>query len=918
MVDVLLQTKLYMPPSRPDWVERPRLLSKLAIQPQTKLILISAPAGYGKTTLVTSWLENLRLTISDLRLDGKPGANRQSEIVNQACWLSLDEDDSDPQHFFRYVAEAIRPLPNAQTSLAQFLQSTQPIPAKTLAKALINDIALVDTPFYLILDDYHAVNSPEVDAGLAALLDRMPPNMTLVITSRSDPGFPISRLRARGQLIELRADDMRFTQAEAAQFLQQTMGITLTLDQVAALEKRTEGWVAGLQMAALSMQNRQSSDLDSFVNTFTGSHRFILDYLVEEALLQQSESMREFLLATCILERLNGSLCDAVTGNSNSQSILEMLEQANLFVVSLDDQRQWYRYHHLFAEMLHAHARANHSEQMTAWHQQASSWFAEQGALQDAIQHALAANAHSEAARLLELIHFQIDGTYQIQLWLSLANQLPQSLVQQRPILSAAFGWALLETGDIDASLPHFQQAEQWLTSPTADMVVSDDEQWRVLPASLANAHAYRMMAQGDVVGATQQAQQALDFFQPDETHHWRRVALSMLGITHWIVGDIPASAQAFADATEEFIQAGKLVDAISTAFVLAEFQIMLGQLYQAEQTVRRLLQLNAKLDAPLSLGADDLYRVLAYLAWERGDEETAVSHLKTAIQASESGTFTNGVYRLHLLQAVFKKSEGAFDASLSLLDEAESVFLENPLPVVRPLAALRADVWIAQGELTKAQTWVAAQQLTVDTDVHYLNEFELITFVRLLLAQFQQNNNAAALDDAMRLLDRLLASAEEGQRNNSVLKILLLQSTALAQQQDMATAMGTFERALTLAEPQGYVKVFVGEGRIMAGLLKTAVSQNIAPAYATRLLAAFGEDAGETFVQQSLVDPLTDRELEILQHIAAGLKNQEIADQLFITLNTVLYHNKNIYSKLGVRKRALAIAKARELGLVS
>ena len=917
MVDVLLQTKLYMPPSRPDWVERPRLLSKLAIQPQTKLILISAPAGYGKTTLVTSWLDNLRMMNDDLRLDNTQFVNRQSKIVNPVCWLSVDEDDSDPQHFFRYLAEAIRPLPNTQTSLSQLLQSTQPIPTKILAKAFINDVTFVDTPFFLVLDDYHAVDSPDVDAALAALLDRMPPNMTLVITSRSDPGFPISRLRARGQLIELRADDLRFTEAEVTQFLQNTMGITLTTEQVAALEKRTEGWIAGLQMAALSMQNRQSSDLDSFVNTFTGSHRFILDYLVEEALLQQPEPMRGFLLATSILERMSGPLCDAVLGNKNSQSMLEMLEQGNLFVVSLDDQRHWYRYHHLFADMLQTYARAKQPDQVAAWHLRASNWFAEHGSRQDAIQHALAANAYPELARLLELIRFQIDGTYQIRQWLSWADHLPPSLLQQRPVLSAAFGWTLLENGDFEASLPHFQQAEHWLTSPSADMVVSDDEQWLVLPASLANARAYHMMAQGDVVGATQQAQQALDFFQPDETHHWRRVALSLLGITNWIVGDIPASAQAFADATEGFIQAGQLVDAISTAFVLAEFQIMLGQLYQAEQTVQRMLQLATKPDAPLPLGADDLYRVRAYLAWERGDEETAVSHLQTAIQASETGTFTNGLYRLRLLQAAFKKSKGDFDAALVRLDEAEAMFVENPLPVVRPIAALRADVWIAQGELGKAQAWADTQQLTVDTDVHYLREFELITFVRLRLAQFQKNNNAAALDDALRLLTRLLTLAEAGQRSNSVLKILLLQSVALAARRDTKVAMPTLARALSMAEPQGYVRTIVGVGEGMVALLKTAVSQNIAPEYATRLLAAFGEEVGKTPVQQSLIDPLSDRELEILQLIAAGLKNQEIADQLFISLNTVLFHNKNIYGKLGVSKRALAIAKARELGLV-
>ncbi|MCA9919797.1 MAG: AAA family ATPase, partial [Anaerolineales bacterium] len=297
MFDSLLQTKLYQPSTRPDWVQRPRLLARLALSPQTKLVLISAPAGYGKTTLVTHWLR---------QLDGVP-----------VCWLSLDEDDSDPQQFFRYVAAAIRPLPHSQTSLDQLLQTNQTIPAKTLLKALVNDLVPVPEPFLLILDDYHAIDSAEVDGALASLLDLMPPQMTLSLTSRSDPGFPISRLRARGQLIELRADDLRFTEAEAAEFLQQTMGLTLLPGQIAALENRTEGWIAGLQMAALSMQNR-GGDLDGFVQSFTGSHRFIMDYLTDEVLAQVSPDVQAFLLQTAVLHRLHANLCDAVLANHQS------------------------------------------------------------------------------------------------------------------------------------------------------------------------------------------------------------------------------------------------------------------------------------------------------------------------------------------------------------------------------------------------------------------------------------------------------------------------------------------------------------------------------------------------------------------------------------------------------------------------
>jgi LuxR family maltose regulon positive regulatory protein len=384
MFDLLLPTKLYLPPIRADWVQRPRLLGKLDRNSPTKLILVSAPAGYGKTTLVTAWLRQLE------------GA--------EVCWLSLDEDDSDPQHFFRYLAAAVRPLPDIQSQLPQLLQSNQPIPAKTLIKAFTHDVIPVATPFILVLDDYHVLDSAEIENALAMLLDLMPPQMTLVLTSRSDPGFPLSRLRARGELVELRADDLRFTEMEAAQFLQQTMGLTLQPAQVAALENRTEGWIAGLQMAALSLQNRPNSDLDSFVNTFTGSHRFVIDYLVEETLLHQPDAVRTFLLATAVLERLSGPLCAAVTQMPHAQEILEMLERNNLFVVPLDNQRHWYRYHHLFADVLQAYMRAKQPELTTISHQRASRWYAKQNARHEAIDHALAANDFEFAAEQIELV----------------------------------------------------------------------------------------------------------------------------------------------------------------------------------------------------------------------------------------------------------------------------------------------------------------------------------------------------------------------------------------------------------------------------------------------------------------------------------------------------------------------------------
>ncbi len=901
MFDTLLQTKLYMPPLRREWVPRPRLLAALSIQPQTKLILISAPAGYGKTTLVTAWLRQIEAAGSA-----------------QVSWLALDEEDNEPQQFFRYLAAAVQPLPGVQSFLPQLLQANQDIPTKTLLKAFVQDVTAISTPFILVLDDYHVLDNAKLDNALAALCDLLPPQMTLVLTSRSDPGFPISRLRGRGQLIELRAADLRFTEAEAAQFLQQTMGLTLSPEQIAALENRTEGWIAGLQMAALSIQNRVGTDLDKFVHSFTGSHRFVLDYLVEEALDQQPEPVRAFLLATSILDRLSGPLCDAVTGQADGQALLERLERDNLFMVPLDDERRWYRYHHLFADVLQAHALTKRPNQVADWHRRASEWFAQQGARADAIRHALAAKDFTQAACLIELIRPTIDGTYQIDMWLGWAESLPEELIRERPVLSAGYAWALLENGHLADSKARLQDAERWLNASSSGMVVADDAQWQTLPASLAAAHAYYTLALGDVAAAVHHAQQALDFFSnEDHDHHWRGVALSLLGLTHWINGDLESSAHAFANLTKSMIKIGKLVDAISTTYVLAEMQIAQGQLKQAEQTLQQCLQAATRQAEPLPLGASDLYRLLGDLAWERGNLDKSRNQLQTATTLGEQAALTNWAHRLCLTQAQIKQSQGDLSGALALLEEAEGLYVENPVPVVRPVAALKAKIWTVQGELDNAWAWAQAQGLSSADDLSYLQEFEHLTLARLLLAQYQRNWDAQALNDASGLLARLRSTAEAGGRMGSVLEILLLQALAHAAQNDIPTALIPLKRALALAEPQGYVRRFVDEGPPMAALLQAALKEGITVPYVTRLLAAFGEVGKKTAVPQPLIDPLSERELEILALIATGLKNKEVAAQLLISLNTVLYHTKNIYGKLGVNKRILAVAKARELGLL-
>ncbi|GAB4429620.1 MAG: LuxR C-terminal-related transcriptional regulator [Anaerolineae bacterium] len=902
MFDALLPTKLHLPTPRANRIPRPRLLTKLAIRPETRLVLISAPAGYGKTTLAAAWVR---------RLEASGDA--------QVCWLALDDEDNDPAQFFRYIAAAVQPLPGVQALLPQLLQAGQPLPPSTLLKAFLQDISAVSTPFVLVLDDYHAIDTPAIDEALAALLERQPPQMTLALTSRSDPGFPLSRLRARGQLIELRADDLRFTGAEAAQFLQQTMGLALSPGQVAALEQRTEGWVAGLQMAGLSMQNRADSELDSFVDGFTGSHRFVLDYLVEETLSQQPEPVAGFLLATAILGRLYGPLCDAVTGQAGGQALLERLERDNLFVVPLDDERRWYRYHHLFADGLRAHALQTRPNQVKVWHRRAGDWFARQQSNPEAIRHFLAAGDFAEAARLLELIRPAIDGTYLVAQWLNWAQSLPEPIVRERPVLCAGYGWALLENGDLPAAEIRLRQAEEWLNAATAKMVVADEAAWQTLPASLAAARAYQELARGDVAGAASHAHRALEL-SPGEEHQWHRAALSLLGLTGWINGDLTGAARAFAGLTDSALTIGKQVDAISTAYVLAEMEIGRGRLNRAEEGLQQVLQSVTRRGQPPPLGVSDLYRVQAELARERGEWDTARRHLRAAAGLGEQAALINWRHRLRLTEARLRQSQGDLDGALALLAEADELYVENPLPEVQPVAALKARIWLAQGALELAQAWAGGRGLSPADEPVYLREFEHLTLARLLLARHQLHGEGRALDEALALLARLLAAAEAGDRNGSVIEILILQALALAARNDTPAALPPLARALALAEPEGYLRRFVDEGPPLAALLRAATAAEMAGPYAARLLAAFGDAPPESPAAaqpQPLAEPLSERELEILGLIAAGLKNQEIADRLVISLNTVLYHTKNIYGKLGVNRRTLAVAKAGELGLL-
>ena len=923
----ILATKLYIPRPRPNVVHRPRLIERLneGLQHTPGVTLISAAAGFGKTTLVSEWIATF--TPSPLPSGERPGV--------RVAWLSLDEGDNDPARFLVYLVAALQTIvPKIGEGVLAVLQSPQPPPTEAILTTLLNEITTISDNFILVLDDYHVVDSQPVDQALAFLVEHLPPQLHLVIATREDPSLPLARLRVRGQLTELRATDLRFTPVEAAEFLNRVMGLNLAAEDIAALETRTEGWIAGLQLAALSMQSRQ--DTARFIKSFTGSHRFVLDYLVEEVLQRQPERVRSFLLQTSILDRLSGPLCNVITAQADGKALLETLERGNLFVIPLDDQRQWYRYHHLFAEVLQAHLREAQPDRVSTLHRRASEWYEQNGLRSDAIRHAFAAEDFEAAAGLIELAWPAAEegSIYEQQAtWLGWVKRLPEELVRARPVLNVWYAYALLGRGEMEAAESRFKDAERWLESadtmkvqqaaPSVEMVVVDKEQFKSLSATIAVGRAYIAQTLGNIPDTVRYASRVLELTEADPFRHSQ--ASMLLGMTYWASGDLEAADRVFAEYTMKLRTAGNIPDAIGTSVVLADIRLALGHLHEAINTLEQLLQFVMDQGEPIPLDADDLHRGLSKLHLEQGNLEAAAQHLQRSKELGEKAQSPVSRYRLCIDQARLKTAQGDLEGALALLDEAQRLYIRSPLPDFCPISALKARIWVAQGKLTKALEWVHEQGLSGDNVLSYLHEFEHITLARVLIARYRSNREDASICEAMRLLlERLLDAAEEGRRLGSVIEILVLQALAHQAQGNLSLALAPLARALSLAEPEGYVRIFVDEGESMRWLLeKQAHGEGHRPiGYAAKLLAAFAQPATippstVRHSQSSVIEPLSERELEVLQHIAAGLTNREIADRLYLSLFTVKAHARSIYDKLDAHSRTQAVAKARELGVL-
>jgi len=913
---LLLETKLYVPRPRRDLVPRPRLSARLDRGAASRLMLVSAPAGFGKTTLLTEWLAT------------RPAGPAGQRLV---AWLSLDRGDSDPVSFWAYVIAALRTVaPGVGESALAQLHARQRPPIETVLTALLNDLAGVAADIVLVLDDYHVIEAREVQDGMAFLLGHLPPRLHVVIASRADPALPLARLRARGELTEIRAADLRFTPDEAAAYFNEMMGLQLAVPDVAALERRTEGWIAALQLAALSMQGR--ADVAAFIAGFAGDDRYVVDYLFEEVLQRQPDDVQAFLLQTSILDGLSGPLCDAVTGHGGSKAMLEALDRGNLFLVPLDDRRQWYRYHHLFADVLRARLLDEQPGQVPDLHRRASVWYERSGDQPTAIGHALAGRDFERAAGLVELAIPAMARNRQeatVRGWLEM---IPGELVRVRPVLSALYAGVLLLHGELEGVEGRLRDAERWLDPAAATgegspsglspMVVADEEEFRSLPGTIEMYRAGQALARGDSPGTVRHARRALEL-APEGDHHVRAGASGLLGLAFWGSGDLAGAHQAYSECAAGLLRAGYVADVLGCAIALADIRIAQGRLGEAVRTYEQALQLVSERGGAVLRGTAGLHAGLSELHLERGDTEAAVRHLLTCQELGEHTGLPQHPYRWRVAMARVREAEGDLSGALDLLGEAERRYVSDFFPNVRPVPALKARVWIAQGKYGAALAWARDQGLSADDDLSYLREFEHITLARALVAQYQGERAERAVQQAARLLERLLPAAEAGGRTGSVIEILVLRALVHQALGNGPAALGLMDRAVTMAAPEGYVRVFADAGPAVASLLRAATKQGTRQDYARRLLAAVSgpersSAAGRSPADQALIEPLSERELDVLRLLGSELDGPAIARELMVSLNTVRTHTKKIYAKLAVTNRRAAVRRGAELNLLS
>lgn len=881
-----LSTKLYFPSPRPSLVPRPRLVECLQTGLGGPLTLISAPAGYGKTTLLVEW---------------RAGAGCNFP----AAWFSIDSGDNNLFRFWEYLTAALETLQRGLAGeVTSLLQAPQLPPPEALVAALVNGLAGFTKDSALILDDYHLITSSEIHQYLICLLDHLPPHMHLVLLTRLDPSIPLARLRARGHLTEIRAADLRFTVAEAAAFLNQMMGLALTEKQVEILEQRTEGWIAGLQLAALTMQGH--GDLESFVTAFTGSHRYVLDYLVEEVLSLQSERIRDFLLKTSILERMNAALCNTLTDESDGQAALEELERANLFVVVLDSSRQWYRYHHLFADVLQVRLRQTDPGRLLDMHRRAAGWLEQNGFLPEALHHALAAGDRENAGRLAELVGGQMLNRGELVALLGWLEVL-RDLVPERPGLCIAKAWALALTGQDAEVEPLLGRAEQLLAGSPID----ETSQQRC--GIIAAIRCYLARHTGDAPCCLELGRQALEIL-PESNPGVRGVVHLSLGSAHILRGDFAAAIQSMREASRLGKLGNNLNLAVNAISTVATLLMAHGQLHQSEDTFAEAMTLARLPDGRVLPIAGRVHSGLCRLFYEWNDLAVAQEHARQAYELGQIWGDADSLVAAHVILARSHQARGDLRSAEESLRAAENLARTRQLTLTSAgrVEMERLSLWLARGNYEACERWRLANEASASNiDKPTLNSGKRLMLARIHLAQ---GDGSAAL----KVLSQLLRASEAAGNWGSVIELLALQSLAWQQKGNLPSALKALGRALALAEPEGYLRTFLDEGQPMLGLLRRAASKGLHPAYVRQILAAVAPAGESSRPVQPLIEPLSKRELEILRLIAAGKSNRQIAEELFLTVGTVKRHISNTFSKMNVQSRTKCLARARELDLLT
>jgi LuxR family maltose regulon positive regulatory protein len=872
----LLTTKLVIPPVRPGLVLRLRLVGQLEPGGYPKLTLVSAPAGFGKTTLLSAWARHQTI------------ANRAVRIA----WLSLDESDSDPVRFFAYLIAALHGAdPQVGLTAQTLLEASQPVAGEAICSSLINDVAAAPAPVALVLDDYHLVRNQAIHQWLGFLVDHQPTQLHVIVATREDPPLPLSKLRGRGQLSEIRQADLQFTVEEAAGFFSETMEMDLTTSEVVALHRRTEGWIAGLQLAATSLRGRH--DISQAVQSFAGSNRYILDYLMDQVFEQQAASVQDFLLKTAVLDRLTPSLCDDVIARTDSATTLLALEKSNLFLIRLDESQNWYRYHRLFAELLRHRLQVTGTRELIrSLHGRASAWFERQGQLAEAIEHALRGEDWGRAARLLRAEAAEFSKRGEITTLLRYFRSLPEELVRADELLAHEYGWALILTDQLEAG-------EELVAA--AEAASGDDP---AMPGNVAAARAYIARARGDNQAAVRLSEQALALL-PRESHATRGIVALNLGITRWFMGQLPECERVLAEAARATLASGNRYAHFAALVFQSRTEAARGRLRAAATIGRRIIAEGPELPVT-SLAHIDLAKTL----YEWNDLEPAAEHLEQGLSLAQRSSISEYQVTGYMLLGLVRQVQGHQVAAREARAQAWTVAERADVSLTARAQALAYEILVllAAGEVEEAAALVDRLPSADHPEPAPTMLLTLLARARLLLAQGEL---AAAAD----VLAAQRALVKRSGWTSALIQTLALQALAARTRDEQAALLGG---ALAAAAQEGYVRSLLDGGAPMQQLLWELAAIGRLPAYGERLLGLIGTPmSGEPTADAGAAAGLTERELEVLRLLAAGRTNREIAQALYISINTVKSHLKNVYAKLEVGNRRQAVSRATHLHLI-